>query len=63
VIRLLFFVFVGAAVWYGWRVFRRQQARVAQSLKDVEGTLGKRKTVNLERDPKTGVYRPEDPSG
>jgi hypothetical protein len=62
VIRLLFFVFVGAAVWYGWHLFRRQQARVAQSLKDAEGALSKRKTVNLERDPKTGVYRPEDSS-
>lgn len=59
-VRLLFFLFVGAAVWYGWHLFRRQQARVARDPKDAEGTLGREKTVELERDPKTGIYRPSD---
>jgi hypothetical protein len=58
--RLLFFLFVGAAAWYGWRAFRRQQARVARDLNEAEGTLAKSRTVELERDPKTGVYRPSN---
>jgi len=58
--RLLLFLIVGAAAWYGWRLFRRQQARVARHLNDAEGTLGKTTAVELERDPKTGVYRPRD---
>lgn len=56
--RLLLFLLVGAAVWYGWRMFRRQQARVARHFKDGEGTLDKKTAIELERDPKTGVYRP-----
>lgn len=59
-VRLLFFLFIGAAVWYGLRVFRRHHARVARDLKDAEGSLGKEASVELERDPQTGVYRPRD---
>lgn len=59
-VRLLLFVLIGAAVWYGWRVFRRQQARVARELKDAETVVSKKATVELERDPKTGVYRPSN---
>jgi hypothetical protein len=58
--RLFLILLLGAAVWYGWRWFRRQQARVTRDLKDAEGSLGGQKTVELERDPKTGVYRPSD---
>jgi hypothetical protein len=58
--RLLLFLVLGAAAWYGWRMFRRQMTRVTRDLKDAEGTLAKEKTVELERDPKTGVYRPSD---
>jgi hypothetical protein len=60
VIRLLYVLLVGAAVWYGWRLFRRNQARVANALRDLEGVLGQRKSVELERDPETGVYRPKN---
>jgi hypothetical protein len=58
--RLLLFLLAGAAVWYGWRMFRRQQARVTRDLRDAESTLAKEGTVELRRDPKTGVYRPSD---
>jgi hypothetical protein len=58
--RLLLFLVLGAAAWYGWRMFRRQMTRVTRDLKDAEGTLAREKTVELERDPKTGVYRPSD---
>jgi hypothetical protein len=58
--RLLLFLVLGAAAWYGWRMFRRQMTRVTRDLKDAEGTLAGEKTVELERDPKTGVYRPSD---
>ena len=59
-VRLLFFLLLGAAAWYGWRVVRRHMARVTRDLKDAEGSLARQKTVELERDPKTGVYRPSD---
>ena len=58
--RLLFFLLVGGAVWYGWRAFRRQQDRVNQALKKAEDSLTRKEPVQLERDPKTGVYRPTD---
>jgi hypothetical protein len=58
--RLLLILLIGGAVWYGWRLFRRQQARVTRDLRDAEGTIAREKTVELERDPKTGVYRPSD---
>ena len=58
--RLLFFLLIGGAVWYGWRAFRRQQDRVNQALKKAEDSLTRKEPVQLERDPKTGVYRPTD---
>jgi hypothetical protein len=60
VARPLLFLLIGAAVWYGWRAFRRQQARVARDLRDAESALSEEKTVKLERDPETGVYRPRE---
>lgn len=57
-VKLLLYALVGAAIWYGWRVFRRQQARVTEALKKAEGSLRKNETVQLEKDPETGVYRP-----
>ncbi len=59
--RLLIFALVGAAVWYGWRAFRRQQDRVSNALKEAEGSLSKKEPLTLEKDPETGVYRPTDP--
>lgn len=59
-VRLLFFLIIGGAAWYGWRLFRRQQTRVTRDLRDADGNLSKQATVELERDPETGVYRPSD---
>lgn len=58
--RLLFFALLAAAAWYGWKAFRRQQARVTEALKRAEGALAKNEPVTLQKDPKTGVYRPAD---
>ena len=58
--RLLLPLLVGAALWYGWRLLRRQQARVTRDLKDAESALARESAIELKRDPKTGVYRPSD---
>ena len=47
----------------GWRGVRRERERVANALKEAEAALRKRRpaardSLTLERDPKTGVYRP-----
>jgi hypothetical protein len=51
-----------------WRGGRRESARVKEALKDAEAALEKRRaasrrSIALERDPKTGVYRPTDRDG
>ena len=58
--RILLFALLGAAAWYGWQALRRNQGRVAEALKRAEGSLAKKETVTLEKDPETGVYRPID---
>jgi hypothetical protein len=57
---LLILVVVAAL---GWRGVRRERARVSAALRDAEAALRKRRSagsesLTLERDPKTGVYRP-----
>ena len=59
-VRVLLFALAGAAVWYGWRAFQRQQSRVGAALKEAEATLRRQEPVLLEKDPKTGIYRPKD---
>jgi hypothetical protein len=59
-VRLLLFALVGAAVWYGWRAFRRQQDRVNKALWEAEASLAKKEPIKLEKDPETGIYRPTD---
>lgn len=59
-VRLLLFAVIGLGVWYAWRALRRQTARVAEALKEAEGSVAKKEAVKLEKDPKTGVYRPSD---
>jgi hypothetical protein len=42
---------------------RREHARVSEALKKAEAAVNKRgpsKTVTLEKDPATGVYKPSD---
>ena len=58
--RVLLIALAAGAVWYGWRYLRRQQVRVAEALKKAEGSLAEKETVHLEKDPTTGVYRPND---
>lgn len=59
-VRLLTIAVIALGVWYAWRVIRRQSARVAEALKEAEGSVARKKTVELEKDPETGVYRPSD---
>jgi hypothetical protein len=47
----------------GWRGVRRERRRVAAALREAEAALQNKKaasrgSLTLERDPKTGVYRP-----
>jgi hypothetical protein len=59
--RLLFFAFIAAAGWYAWRAFQRQTARVEAALRKAEvNPRDRQKAIALERDPKTGIYRPSD---
>ncbi len=60
---LVFAALVGVAVGLGWRALRRQHRNVIDALKRAETSLDKRAPVTLERDPKTGVYRPRNPKG
>jgi len=53
-------VLVIVLVWYFWRTLRRQQARVEGALKQAETSLAKKDSIELEKDPNTGVYRPRD---
>jgi hypothetical protein len=63
-VRLLFFALIAAAGWYAWRVLKRQTARVDAALRKAEanarGPVGRQKSIALEKDPKTGIYRPVD---
>ncbi len=53
---------IALAAGLGWRSVRREHSRVVDALKKAEAAVGKRaaKTVTLEKDPATGVYRPRD---
>ena len=59
-VRVLLFALAGAAVWYGWRAFKRQQDRVTKALWEAEASLAKKEPIRLEKDPETGIYRPAD---
>jgi hypothetical protein len=59
-VRVLLFALAGAAVWYGWRAFQRQQSRVNKALWEAEASLARKEPVKLEKDPETGIYRPAD---
>jgi hypothetical protein len=55
---LLAIVGIGVAVGLGWRAIGRQHARTVEQLKRARSDLDRRAPVTLEKDPKTGVYRP-----
>jgi hypothetical protein len=42
----------------GWRGVRRQHERVVAALKQAEAAVRRDTPVTLEKDPRTGVYRP-----
>jgi hypothetical protein len=53
------FLIVGAVLiggWYAWKVLKREMARVDREVESARG----RPTETLERDPKTGRFRPKD---
>lgn len=53
---------LGAGLWAGYRLLRREMARVERHLREAEEALRRRREegprVTLERDPETGIYRP-----
>lgn len=55
---LIAIVGIGVAVGLGWRALGRRHERVMDQLKRARSNLDKRAPVTLEKDPKTGVYRP-----
>jgi hypothetical protein len=63
-VRLLFFLLIAVGGWYAWRVVKRQTARVDAALRKAEVNArrpaDRQKAISLERDPKTGVYRPSE---
>lgn len=59
-VRLLLFAVIAVGLWYLWRVLRRHASRISESLGKAEESLAKKKSVELEKDPETGVYRPTD---
>lgn len=59
--QLLFLVAAGAGLMLARRWYVYAQRRVAAELRAAEEALARRETaaIPLERDPKTGVYRPK----
>ena len=53
VLVVLLVVFGG---WYAWKAFKRESARVDRELKEAR----RPPSETLERDPKSGKYRPKD---
>ncbi|HZP20469.1 MAG TPA: hypothetical protein VFB16_09695 [Bauldia sp.] len=57
---LTFVLAVAAIVIYvGWRGARRQHDRVVEALRQAEAAVRRDTPVTLEKDPRTGVYRPK----
>ena len=55
-------ILAGAALWLGYRWFRKEQRRVRSDLREAEAALRRkqeREIPSLEPDPETGVYRPK----
>ena len=58
--QILLIALVGAGVWLGWRVLKKEMARVNRELHTAEDELAKtEKPVPLEEDPDTGIYAPK----
>lgn len=59
--QILFLVAAGAGLMLARRWYAHEQRRVAAELRAAEEALARRETASipLERDPKTGIYRPK----
>jgi hypothetical protein len=59
--QILFFFAAGAGVLLARRWYAYEQRRIQAELKAAEEALARRDTatIPLERDPKTGIYRPK----
>ena len=59
--QLLVLILAAAAIWLGYKWLRKETRRVQTDLRAAEDALRDkqdREIPTLERDPKTGVYRP-----
>jgi hypothetical protein len=63
--QILFLVAAGAGLMLARRWYAHEQRRVAAELRAAEEALARRETASipLERDPKTGIYRPKQTAG
>ncbi|MEZ5841304.1 MAG: hypothetical protein R3D02_13050 [Hyphomicrobiales bacterium] len=59
--QLLLIALVGAGLWLGWKALKKEMVRVDRELHDREPASGQ--TVELEKDPETGVYKPKNGRG
>ncbi len=59
--QIILIALVGAGLWLGWRILRKEMRRVDRELRKAEHDLraGER-PIALEKDPETGVYKPKD---
>ncbi|MCC2112795.1 MAG: hypothetical protein KDJ16_12240 [Hyphomicrobiales bacterium] len=52
---------IGAGLWIGWKALKKEMARVDTRLRETKTT--EKDPVKLEKDPETGIYRPQDRDG
>jgi hypothetical protein len=66
---LTLLILIAFAGWLGWRLYANERDKLEKRLREKERRQGARREVErgrppkvtqLERDPKTGVYRPSD---
>lgn len=61
--QLITMIVVGVAAWAGYRWLRKEWRRVQADLDEADEVLKKRKekaTPTLQRDPETGIYKPDN---
>ena len=56
--QIVLLLLVGAGLWLRWQEVTKEMSRVGRERHDRQP--GPAQTVELEKDPKTGVYRPKD---
>lgn len=60
---ILVLILVGVGLWAGYKLMRKEMARVERDLRKAEDSLARKKAngtrATLVRDPESGVYRPE----